>query len=187
MRVGGDVQRRLAERVRLVEQHPALRLGGGSQSCFEESQPELLAAVRRSGRVGDGSLVREPEVMCEQIGELALALAGGGLDPGGDIRVRPSTVPPGERAVRHVARENVLEEELALAGDSRPELREHELAVLEPPERLVRALRSRPRGAARPNRSRTPDPRRTRTEVRSARPRAAGRCARRAPPARCRG
>ena len=52
--------------------------------------------------------------------------------------MRPSTVPPGERAVRNVARENVLEEELALAGDSRPELREHELAVLESPERLVR-------------------------------------------------
>ena len=32
--------------------------------------------------------------MCEQIGELALALPRGGLDPGGDIRVRPSTVPP---------------------------------------------------------------------------------------------
>ena len=76
----------------------------------------------------------------EQVGELALPLAGGRLDPGGDVRVRACAVATRQRSVRDIARQHVLEEELALAGDPRSELREHQLAVLEPPERVVREL-----------------------------------------------
>ena len=119
-------------------------------------------------------------MVCEQVGELALALARGRSIQAATPRAR-GRGPAGKRAVRHVAREDVLErnsrspairdpscESTSSRSSSRPAPRRH--------------ARSRRRGDARPNRSRTPAPRRTRTGVRSVRPPAAGRCARRAPP-----
>ena len=71
---------------------------------------------------------------------VGLPVAGSRLDPGGDIGVSTGAVAPGQRSVGDVAGEDVLEEELALAGDPRSDLGQDELAVLEPRERVRRLL-----------------------------------------------
>ena len=75
--------------------------------------------------------------MGEELDELAPALAGGLLDPPGDAFVRVRSFPSRKCGVGDVARKDVLEDELALAADRRPEARRHELASLQPVEHLV--------------------------------------------------
>jgi hypothetical protein len=58
-------------------------------------------------------------VISEQLGELTCALTGSPFEPRGHVRVRIGAISAGERFVRDVARQDVLEDVFALAGQRR--------------------------------------------------------------------
>ncbi len=101
--------------------------------------------------------------------------------------VRAGPLSPRKALVRDVAREDVLEDELLLAGDRGAEPREHELAVLQPVERVVAAGPGRRSAGDRRARARTPGRRPRRAGARASRPGRAGRSEPRARPAPCPG
>ncbi len=76
-------------------------------------------------------------MVCDELGELGTPFSGRRLDPLGDGGVRMPALPSRQALVRDITREDVLEDELRLPGDSRGELAPDELALLEPVERLV--------------------------------------------------
>ena len=73
----------------------------------------------------------------QQLSELGCAIAGGALQPAGDLGVGRATLAPRYAIVGDIAREHVLEEVLRLAGERRADLSAHQVARLEAPQALL--------------------------------------------------
>ena len=136
-RPGGQRHRLLRQLLRPRQRELALGVLRGEQERVECARPHVLDETRIGARVVLRLPVRLGVVVGEELDEFAPALTGGLLDPPGHAFVSVRSFPSRKCRVGDVAREDVLEDELALAADRRPEARRHELASLQPVEHLV--------------------------------------------------
>ncbi len=132
--VGGEQERFLRQALGLLDHESQTGILGGSQEPSVRRCPEHRVGVfTRLPCGGDAG----GEVVREQLGELTRPRPHRLLDPAGDARVRGRALAAREARVGDVAREDVLEDVLLLAGDRRAEPAEHELAIRKDRERGV--------------------------------------------------
>ena len=111
---------------------------GREDARLVEREPGQVAPGRlQRVAVGAGTVTGEVEVVGQELGHLAPALAERRLDPLAHAGVRGGPVAPGQGLVGDVAGEDVLEDQLALAGHRRADPAEHEVAPLEAVQRLL--------------------------------------------------
>ena len=140
----------------------------------------------RAQLLGGAEAQRRREVERDQLDDLVAAAGERPLDPVRDGAMHARAIAPRQALVRDLADQRVLEDQLALAAHRRRKAAEDEIAVLQAVEQLADRRRHRARRPRRPRPARTRGRRPPRSAARASRRPAAGRCARRAPRARCR-